>query len=116
MTTKTCSRVDLFTPWGAENNRRQLAPPLPDRLQVSPERLGDEADRRAGQRQAALVDSMSGALGGLVVLRHTGRLPPGAGRYGDRSPLIGWAGCDHLAQAQAQALATVYIERKPQDG
>jgi hypothetical protein len=37
---------------------------------------------------------------------------PGAGREGDDSLLLGWAGWDHLAQAQA--LATVYLERKTQ--
>ena len=39
---------------------------------------------------------------------------PKAGRDADRSPVIGWAGWDHLEQAQA--LATVYIERKQVDG
>ncbi len=39
---------------------------------------------------------------------------PGAERDDDRSPLIGWAGWDHLQRAQA--LATLYQERKNQDG
>jgi hypothetical protein len=37
---------------------------------------------------------------------------PKAGRDGDGSELLGWAGWDHLAQAQA--LATVYLDRKTQ--
>jgi hypothetical protein len=37
---------------------------------------------------------------------------PKAGRDGDPSELLGWAGWDHLAQAQA--LATVYLDRKNQ--
>jgi hypothetical protein len=37
---------------------------------------------------------------------------PGAGREGDQTTLLGWAGWDHLAQAQA--LATVYLDRKTQ--
>jgi hypothetical protein len=39
---------------------------------------------------------------------------PHAGRDSDRSPLIGWAGWDHLEQAQA--LAAVYIDRKQVGG
>jgi hypothetical protein len=37
---------------------------------------------------------------------------PGVGREGDGTMLLGWAGWDHLAQAQA--LATVYLDRKTQ--
>ncbi|MEU1396972.1 BREX-2 system adenine-specific DNA-methyltransferase PglX [Micromonospora zamorensis] len=37
---------------------------------------------------------------------------PKAGRDGDGTELLGWAGWDHLAQAQA--LATVYLDRKSQ--
>ncbi|ADL44854.1 BREX-2 system adenine-specific DNA-methyltransferase PglX [Micromonospora aurantiaca (nom. illeg.)] len=37
---------------------------------------------------------------------------PKAGRDGDGTELLGWAGWDHLAQAQA--LATVYLDRKLQ--
>jgi hypothetical protein len=37
---------------------------------------------------------------------------PGVGREGDGTLLLGWAGWDHLAQAQG--LATVYLERKTQ--
>lgn len=37
---------------------------------------------------------------------------PKAGRDGDPTELLGWAGWDHLAQAQA--LATVYLDRKNQ--
>jgi hypothetical protein len=53
--------------------------------------------------------------------RHRGKLDvpkerfisyPGAGREGDGTLLLGWAGWDHLAQAQA--LATVYLDRKTQ--
>jgi hypothetical protein len=39
---------------------------------------------------------------------------PGAARDDDKSPLIGWAGWDHLQRAQA--LAALYEERKTQDG
>ncbi len=39
---------------------------------------------------------------------------PGAERDDDKSPLIGWAGWDHLQRAQA--LAALYQERKNQDG
>ncbi|GIF74299.1 BREX-2 system adenine-specific DNA-methyltransferase PglX [Asanoa siamensis] len=39
---------------------------------------------------------------------------PKAGRDGDSTELIGWAGWDHLAQAQA--LATIYLDRKTQGG
>ncbi|GAA1843342.1 BREX-2 system adenine-specific DNA-methyltransferase PglX [Asanoa iriomotensis] len=55
--------------------------------------------------------------------RHRGKLDvpkerfvsyPKAGRDGDATELIGWAGWDHLAQAQA--LATVYLDRKTQGG
>ncbi|MFC8847200.1 MULTISPECIES: BREX-2 system adenine-specific DNA-methyltransferase PglX [unclassified Micromonospora] len=38
---------------------------------------------------------------------------PEAGRDSDGSELLGWAGWDHLAQAQA--LATVYLDRKTQE-
>ncbi|TNH30204.1 BREX-2 system adenine-specific DNA-methyltransferase PglX [Micromonospora orduensis] len=38
---------------------------------------------------------------------------PQAGRDSDGSELLGWAGWDHLAQAQA--LATVYLDRKTQE-
>ncbi|MEH0985851.1 BREX-2 system adenine-specific DNA-methyltransferase PglX [Micromonospora sp. CPCC 205556] len=38
---------------------------------------------------------------------------PQAGRNSDGSELLGWAGWDHLAQAQA--LATVYLDRKTQE-
>jgi hypothetical protein len=37
---------------------------------------------------------------------------PKAGRDGDATELLGWAGWDHLGQAQA--LATVYLDRKNQ--
>ncbi|HEX5542363.1 MAG TPA: BREX-2 system adenine-specific DNA-methyltransferase PglX [Micromonospora sp.] len=37
---------------------------------------------------------------------------PGAGRDGDNTELLGWAGWDHLTQAQA--LAAVYLDRKTQ--
>lgn len=39
---------------------------------------------------------------------------PGAERDDDKSPLIGWAGWDHLQRAQA--LAALYLQRKNQDG
>ncbi len=39
---------------------------------------------------------------------------PGAERDDDKSPLVGWAGWDHLQRAQA--LAALYQERKTQDG
>jgi hypothetical protein len=39
---------------------------------------------------------------------------PKAGRDGDDTDLLGWAGWDHLAQAQA--LATIYLDRKQQGG
>ena len=39
---------------------------------------------------------------------------PRAGRNGDDTDLLGWAGWDHLAQAQA--LATIYLDRKQQGG
>ncbi len=39
---------------------------------------------------------------------------PKAGRDTDKTPLIGWAGWNHLDQAQA--LATLYITRKTEDG
>jgi len=39
---------------------------------------------------------------------------PGAGRDGDPTELLGWAGWDHLAQARA--LAGVYLDRKTQGG
>jgi hypothetical protein len=39
---------------------------------------------------------------------------PGCEGDDDRSPLIGWAGWDHLQQAQA--LASLFTERKDQDG
>lgn len=39
---------------------------------------------------------------------------PRMGRDGDTSELLGWAGWDHLQQAQA--LATVYLDRKQQAG
>ncbi|MET8251827.1 hypothetical protein [Micromonospora sp. NPDC005197] len=38
---------------------------------------------------------------------------PQAGRDSDGSELLGWAGWDHLAQAQA--LATIYLDRKTQE-
>ncbi|MET8349018.1 BREX-2 system adenine-specific DNA-methyltransferase PglX [Micromonospora sp. NPDC005206] len=38
---------------------------------------------------------------------------PKAGRDADKTPVIGWAGWDHVDQAQA--LATLYLERKTQD-
>ena len=39
---------------------------------------------------------------------------PRAGRDGDATELLGWAGWDHLAQARA--LAAVYLDRKTQAG
>lgn len=39
---------------------------------------------------------------------------PKAGRDSDRTPVIGWAGWHHLDQAQA--LATLYLARKTEDG
>ena len=39
---------------------------------------------------------------------------PKAGRDGDDTDLLGWAGWDHLQQAQA--LATIYLDRKQQGG
>jgi hypothetical protein len=39
---------------------------------------------------------------------------PHAGRNGDRSPVIGWAGWDHLEQAQA--LAALYVDRRQNEG
>jgi len=41
-------------------------------------------------------------------------LYPKAGRGVDKTPVIGWAGWDHLDQAQA--LATLYFSRKTEDG
>lgn len=55
--------------------------------------------------------------------RHRGKLDvpkerfiayPKAGRDTDRTPVVGWAGWDHLDQAQA--LATLYIARKNDEG
>jgi hypothetical protein len=39
---------------------------------------------------------------------------PGCERSGDATPVIGWAGLDHLQRAGA--IATWYLERKEQDG
>jgi hypothetical protein len=39
---------------------------------------------------------------------------PKAGRDGDSTELLGWAGWDHLAQSRA--LAAVYLDRKQQGG
>jgi Domain of unknown function (DUF7008) len=39
---------------------------------------------------------------------------PKAGRDADKTPVIGWAGWNHLDQAQA--LATLYIDRKTEEG
>jgi hypothetical protein len=39
---------------------------------------------------------------------------PGCERDADRTPLVGWAGWDHLQQAQA--LATYYVAMKDQEG
>src|SRR5690606_25293212 len=39
---------------------------------------------------------------------------PGAGRDTDPTPLVGWAGWDHLQAAQA--LAALYEERRTRDG
>jgi hypothetical protein len=41
-------------------------------------------------------------------------LYPKAGRDADKTPVIGWAGWNHLDQAQA--LATLYIDRKTDEG
>ena len=41
-------------------------------------------------------------------------LYPGAGREGDKTPVLGWAGWDHVHQAQA--LARLVIDRQNTDG
>lgn len=41
-------------------------------------------------------------------------LYPGAGREGDKTPVLGWAGWDHLHQAQA--LARIVLDRQQVDG
>ena len=41
-------------------------------------------------------------------------LYPGAGREGDKTPVLGWAGWDHVNQAQA--LARLVIDRQNTDG
>jgi hypothetical protein len=41
-------------------------------------------------------------------------LYPGAGRDGDKTPVLGWAGWDHLHQAQA--LARIVLDRQQVDG
>ncbi|MFZ5870986.1 MAG: BREX-2 system adenine-specific DNA-methyltransferase PglX [Actinomycetota bacterium] len=58
-----------------------------------------------------------------AIWRHRGKLDvpkerfisyPGAAREGDRTDVLGWAGWDHLAQAQA--LSRLVLERSQQDG
>jgi hypothetical protein len=58
-----------------------------------------------------------------AIWRHRGKLDvpkerfisyPGAGRDGDRTAVLGWAGWDHLAQAQA--LARLILHRAQQEG
>jgi hypothetical protein len=58
-----------------------------------------------------------------AIWRHRGKLDvpkerfisyPGAGRDGDKTAVLGWAGWDHLAQAQA--LARLILDRTQQEG
>jgi hypothetical protein len=52
--------------------------------------------------------------GKLDVSKERFVLYPGAGRDGDKTPVLGWAGWDHLHQAQA--LARLVLDRQNTDG
>ncbi|GGR34935.1 hypothetical protein GCM10015536_45610 [Streptomyces griseomycini] len=60
--------------------RRQDPPPGPNRLQMTPEQVGEVVDGACGQRQTALTVKRTGVLGILFGFRHT--IPTAAGGNG----------------------------------
>ncbi|MEU7759107.1 BREX-2 system adenine-specific DNA-methyltransferase PglX [Micromonospora aurantiaca (nom. illeg.)] len=93
-------------------------------LQRAEDALPDEAAKREFRKQIPVPPKYTSAdfLKGSY-WKHRGKLDvpkerfisyPGAGRDGDPSLLVGWAGWDH--REQAQALATLVVAREQEDG
>ncbi|WP_349876716.1 BREX-2 system adenine-specific DNA-methyltransferase PglX [Micromonospora sp. HUAS YX12] len=93
-------------------------------LQRAEDALADEAAQREFRKQIPVPPKYTSAdfLKGSY-WKHRGKLDvpkerfvsyPGAGRDGDPSLLVGWAGWDH--REQAQALATLIVAREQEDG
>ncbi|MEV4490683.1 BREX-2 system adenine-specific DNA-methyltransferase PglX [Micromonospora coxensis] len=93
-------------------------------LQRQEDALPDEAAKREFRKQIPVPPKYTSAdfLKGSY-WKHRGKLDvpkerfvsyPGAGRDGDPSLLVGWAGWDH--REQAQALATLIVAREQEDG
>ncbi|OHX01934.1 BREX-2 system adenine-specific DNA-methyltransferase PglX [Micromonospora sp. WMMB235] len=93
-------------------------------LQRQEDALPDEAAKREFRKQIPVPPKYTSAdfLKGSY-WKHRGKLDvpkerfisyPGAGRDGDPSLLVGWAGWDH--REQAQALATLVVAREQEDG
>ncbi|MFG1712420.1 BREX-2 system adenine-specific DNA-methyltransferase PglX [Micromonospora sp. NPDC049203] len=93
-------------------------------LQRAEDALPDEAAKREFRKQIPVPPKYTSAdfLKGSY-WKHRGKLDvpkerfvsyPGAGRDGDPSLLVGWAGWDH--REQAQALATLIVAREQEDG
>ena len=111
---------DLQRQEDAIDARTQLPP-------GDPQRLSEEQARAEKQRQVGTIpvppkyasaDFKQGTYwslrGKLDVPKERFVLLPGAERAGDPSPVVLWAGYDHLQQAQA--IAAAYVERKTQGG
>ncbi|WP_435151251.1 BREX-2 system adenine-specific DNA-methyltransferase PglX [Micromonospora aurantiaca (nom. illeg.)] len=93
-------------------------------LQRAEDALPDEPAKREFRKQIPVPPKYTSAdfLKGSY-WKHRGKLDvpkerfvsyPGAGRDGDPSLLVGWAGWDH--REQAQALATLIVAREQEDG
>ncbi|MFI7545662.1 BREX-2 system adenine-specific DNA-methyltransferase PglX [Actinoplanes sp. NPDC049599] len=93
-------------------------------LQRQEDTLPDEATKREFRKKIPVPPKYASAdFIKTSYWRHRGKLDvpkerfvsyPGAGRDGDPSLLIGWAGWDH--REQAQALATLIVAREQEDG
>ncbi|WFE65524.1 BREX-2 system adenine-specific DNA-methyltransferase PglX [Micromonospora sp. WMMD714] len=93
-------------------------------LQRAEDALPDEAARREFRKGIPVPPKYTSAdFRKASYWKHRGKLDvpkerfvsyPGAGRDGDPSLLIGWAGWDH--REQAQALATLIVAREQEDG
>ncbi|MFI7080328.1 BREX-2 system adenine-specific DNA-methyltransferase PglX [Micromonospora sp. NPDC049903] len=93
-------------------------------LQRAEDALPDEAAKREFRKQIPVPPKYTSAdFAKASYWKHRGKLDvpkerfvsyPGAGRDGDPSLLVGWAGWDH--REQAQALATLIVAREQEDG
>mgnify|MGYP006271144083 CR=1 FL=1 len=94
--------------------RHRPRPPAEQAAQLKAEQIGDVPLPPKYASGDFRKPSYWGLRGKLDVPKERFFTLPGCEKPGDTTPVIGWAGLDHLERAQA--IAAWYVERKERDG